>query len=407
MYNYTLSILKKYFSYLYKFLKIIKNRYYYNHKFKKTKKIEIQELIISLKNESFLDFQKKNFFNNKDKKSDFGVLEINNSCNINCVMCDTKSSSRKKKLMDLELCEKSIIEMKSTGIKSVILHTIGDPLANAKLKDYLKLLRKYKLQASISTNGLMLDKHINTLIEYFDICSNIRFSIDGVRKATYEKIRFGGNFEKLIENLNLAKSKLKNVGYEFMIDLVITKDNFNELGEFIVFFKNYINNPYKNMHFNFMNSLSPSNDYFLKNNLIQEHTYKNMYCNFASQLTPYILVDGRVSACCRDYDGSLVVDDIYKNNLNKIYTSDGFKNLQQFHINENSNQKNEYNLCKSCYIVDTRIAELWKNIISLVLFKYPDQNSEFYQNIFNELLKTINYKETDRYNYYIEKYALI
>ena len=79
------------------------------------------------------------------------------------------------------------------------------------------------------------------------------------------------------------------------------------------------NNPYKNIHFNFMNSLSPNNDYFLKNNVIKEHTSKNYYCNYASRLIPYVLVDGRVSACCRDYDGSLVVDDLNKNSLTTYY----------------------------------------------------------------------------------------
>lgn len=153
-------------------------------------------------------------------------------------MCDTKSSSRQKKLMDLNLCEKSVREMKLEGINSVLLHTIGDPLANVKLKDYLKILRNYNIQAGISTNGLMLDKHLETLIEYFDICSNIRFSIDGVKKETYEKIRVGGNFNKLLENLELAEKKLKPYGYEILIDCVVTKDNFDELGDFIVFFKN-------------------------------------------------------------------------------------------------------------------------------------------------------------------------
>ena len=44
------------------------------------------------------------------------------------------------------------------------------------------------MQAGISTNGLMLDKHVDTLAEYFDTCSNIRFSIDGVKKETYENL---------------------------------------------------------------------------------------------------------------------------------------------------------------------------------------------------------------------------
>ena len=53
------------------------------------------------------------------------------------------------------------------------------------------------------------------------------------------------------------------------------------------------------MHFNFM-MISP-NDYFW-GIIIEEHTYKNK--QYASNLVPYVLVDGRVSACCRDYDGS-------------------------------------------------------------------------------------------------------
>ena len=367
--------------------------------------IDTNELVKSFKNESYIEFKKKDFFKVKDNVSKVGILEINNSCNINCVMCDTKSSTRKKKLMDLDLCEEATKQMKSTGINEVLLHTIGDPLANAKLKDYLKILRKYNLQVGISTNGLMLDKHVDTLVEYFDICSNIRFSIDGVKKATYEKIRFGGIFEELIKNLDLAEIKLKKIGYEFMIDLVISKDNFNELGEFIVFFRKYVNNPYKNIHFNFMTSLSPSNDYFLENNVLEDHTTKNYYCNYASSLIPYVLVDGRVSACCRDYDGSLVVDDLNKNKLAVMKNAKGFKNLQQAHINE-SDEINKYDLCKKCYTVDKRVTQIWTNIVAMVLYKYPKENAVFYQGVFNEtlsFLKDLNYLN---YQKLVSKYSL-
>ena len=396
MYNFLISTIKKYFPNLYMFLKRIKNSFLFGKKFIKNKELETIDLIKSVEQESFFNFQKREFFKNKNKKSKTGILEINNSCNINCVMCDTKSSTRQKKLMDLDLCEKSVKQMKEGGVTSVLLHTIGDPLANAKLKDYLKILRKYNLQAGISTNALMLDKHVETLKEYFDICSNIRFSIDGVHKETYEKIRFGGKFEKLIENLNLAQEKLRTIGFEFMIDLVITKDNFNELGDFVVFYKKYINNPYKNMHFTFMNSLSPNNDYFLKNNTLEQHTSKNFYCGYASKLTPYVLVDGRVSACCRDYDGSLVVDDINKNKIETMQNSNGFKNLQKAHMDENG-KINEYKLCTSCYVVDNRVDQIWDNIIASVLYKYPNKDGKFYQEIFNETL--IFLKDLNSSNY--------
>ncbi len=408
MYNNFLIFLKTKTPDFYKTLKKIKNRLFFNKQYIKNINLETINLINSYKNESYYEFKKKEFFETKDKKTESGIIEINNSCNINCVMCDTKSSTRQKKLMNLELFEKSTSEMKRQGIKTVLLHTIGDPLANAKLKDYFKILRKYKMQAGISSNGLMLDRHVDTLKEYFDICSNIRFSIDGVKKETYEKIRFGGIFEKLIENLDLAQKELKTIGYEFAIDLVITKDNFDELGEFVVFFKKYVNNPYKNMAFNFMNSLSPNNDYFLKNNTLVEHTQKNYYCYFASSLIPYILVDGKVSACCRDYDGSLVVDDLNKNSLENSYNSKGFKALQKAHMGENPNDNkiDDYKLCTSCYIIDSRIHQIWKNTISSFLFKYPNENANFYQKMFNETLSTIKGLDRDSYSELVSKYSL-
>ena len=404
MYRYLLPIIKK-SPFVYKTLKKVKNRIFFQDSYSKKLTIRTIDLVKSFNNESFFDFQKRNFFKKKDTDSNVGILEINNSCNINCVMCDTKSSSRKKKLMNVDMADKYVAEMQKKGITSVLLHTIGDPLANTKLKDYLKILRKYKMQAGLSTNGLMLDKHLETLEEYIDVCSNIRFSIDGVKKETYEKIRFGGIFEKLIENLDIAEKKLKKIGYEFSIDLVITKDNFNELGEFIVFFSKYVNAPYKNIHLNFMNSLSPNNDYFLSNNVISEHTSKNFYCGFASSLIPYVLVDGRVSACCRDYDGSLVIDDLNKNKLNDMKNSKGFKNLQNAHMEE-GDKINDYELCKSCYVVDSRISEIWKNTITLLLYKYPRESAKFYQNFFNEsliFLKNINYSN---YEKLIDKYSL-
>ena len=131
MYNYLISVIKKTFPRFYIFLKIIKNKILFGKHYIKKKELETFGLIKSVENESFFEYQKKEFFKNKDTKSKTGILEINNSCNINCVMCDTKSSTRQKKLMDLDLCEKSVKQMKEDGVTSVLLHTIGDPLANA------------------------------------------------------------------------------------------------------------------------------------------------------------------------------------------------------------------------------------------------------------------------------------
>ena len=141
----------------------------------------------SIKHVSYYDYKKKNFEIDKSKKRSFAYLEINNSCNINCVMCDTKSSTRQKKLMDIDTVEKSIISIKKLGIDRVSLHTIGDPLANPRIGKVFEVLRKYNMKTSLSSNGLMLEKRIDVLKKYIDVCSDLKFSIDGCTKTTYEK----------------------------------------------------------------------------------------------------------------------------------------------------------------------------------------------------------------------------
>ena len=84
-----------------------------------------------------------------------------------------------------------------------------------------------------------------------DICPSIRFSIDGVNKKTYEKIRAKGKWEDLISNLELCNNELRSHGLATDINMTLSKDNFDEIGKFVIFFKKYISYPFMEFSFNF------------------------------------------------------------------------------------------------------------------------------------------------------------
>ena len=88
--------LKKKFPKLYNFAKQAKRKLYFDKNFVENLKVERLDLIKSIKTESYIDYKKKQYDKTKGTISKVGILEINNSCNINCVMCDTKSSTRQK-----------------------------------------------------------------------------------------------------------------------------------------------------------------------------------------------------------------------------------------------------------------------------------------------------------------------
>ena len=69
-------------------------------------------MIDSILNTGYYEYSKISF-KNYSKTSKNASIEINNSCNINCVMCDTNSSTRKKELMNVNLFEDSIIKLKN------------------------------------------------------------------------------------------------------------------------------------------------------------------------------------------------------------------------------------------------------------------------------------------------------
>lgn len=130
------------------------------------------------------------------------AIEINDSCNLNCAMCETKKAERGKKgLMDLDKFREGVEKLCARGMRSTNLHTLGDPIANRNLRSYLEILRDNNVYlTNFSTNGLMLKRHMDTLFEFRDNIGTMRFSIDGATKPTYERIRVGGTFETLHEN---------------------------------------------------------------------------------------------------------------------------------------------------------------------------------------------------------------
>ena len=98
------------------------------------------DLIDNIMEKKYEDWAKDNYFQKKNSVGDVGVIEINNSCNINCVMCDTKSSTRPKKLMNLDTELDEIFEemkeiFKKLVFKSMIYRDIHMDMISDKLQE--------------------------------------------------------------------------------------------------------------------------------------------------------------------------------------------------------------------------------------------------------------------------------
>lgn len=161
-------------------------------------------------------------------------FESSTLCNLKCVMCPlTKGLSRKTGVLKFENFKKVFDEIK---VPYLNLTGLGEPLMNPDIFRIIKYAKKSGSLVKLDTNATILtEENIKKLLDSSP--TFISVSLDGVDKKTYESIRKGANFEKVIFNLkklvelrNKTKSPTK-----IHLFFVFQKNNINDLIKFLEF----------------------------------------------------------------------------------------------------------------------------------------------------------------------------
>src|SRR3954470_9048975 len=133
-------------------------------------------------------------------------MDTINLCNLRCKMCYYSSDYlRKKDEMDLDFFRK-IAGQVFPKTRFLYLSCATEPLMNKRFAEIVRATGEYKVPfTSFCTNGLLLTPEVVQACIDSKI-SEIIFSIDGATKETYEEIRRGGKWERLLEKMELLKS---------------------------------------------------------------------------------------------------------------------------------------------------------------------------------------------------------
>jgi pyruvate-formate lyase-activating enzyme len=296
-----------------------------------------------------------------DDKWGVGEIEINNNCNLNCVMCNTQLSQRPHEKMDTELFERLILFVKEHGhfYKTLPLHTIGEPLINPLLEEYFKILRKHKVRIMLSTNAQNLHHKLHLLCEYADVVDQIRFSIDGATAQVYEKIRRPGKFDCLIRNLEAftAMNNKARLFRDVMIDSIVSRDTAHQLAYHMQYYAAYV--PMDHIRLHLLSGLSPDNTYLFEQSVLPEYIRKNHPCSQIFDGAIHILNDGRLTACCRDYEGSLVYGKLQSasfDEFSSFINSAKITGLREMH---KADRIPPTHMCADCYNLDRRLTLLF------------------------------------------------
>lgn len=292
---------------------------------------------------------------------DFGfkgsvMIEPTNYCNLRCPLCSTPGMKRKKGFMTLEQF-RSIIDNNKDIFKRVWMVFAGEPLLNENVFKMVKYAEERGIETKVSTNTTLMGRYID---QVFD--SNLSFLVvclDGATKETHEKNRVGSKFETVVENIkNLCKEKeRRNLKKPLIIlQFLIMKHNehqiedikklANELGVDVLSLKTI----WLGSHIDHKEILErakiylPTREEFRRFKLVDGDYYlksKPRYCPWLKESV--ILWNGDVTLCCYDYEGKLIVGNVFKDGgFKKVWKSKKYKEYRKAAV------RREFMLCKNC-----------------------------------------------------------
>jgi len=275
------------------------------------------------------------------------MLEVTNACNLKCKMCANHKMTRPKGMMSKDLGIKVIQEAAQIGIREIALYTTGEPLLYPHLETLIVEAKKNNIYCYLTSNGLLLDQDkVNMLCR--SGLDSFKFSIDGSNKEEYESIRRGGNFETLLNNVQLLRDTRdrNNSKLKIICAMVIIEENQNHPKEFKKLFEHIADDIL------ISKAVNLGGKYM--NNLFNERILNNELCP-CRLLWDRIIInyDGKVTACCIDFDAELVYGDYKHNTLKTIWNNKLIRSWRKKHLLGKLETMPLCNACDAPYIFNT------------------------------------------------------
>ncbi len=295
------------------------------------------------------DLQK--FFIKKEYPSMI-IFDVTNTCNLRCIHCPQPLLQKEPDFFSINLkidhVVKVLDEIKD-GKEQILLRFAGDgePTVN---KDLYKMIEKSKQLkntiVNLTTNGILMDeeKIINLLNSKIDL---IDISIDALTKETYRKVRVGGNFDKLMNNINflLNKVKLNKLSTKVMVSFVEQHENKNEVEGFKNFWKSKVDYVMVRSLHSAVESLSEQKNLESKLNNQSLKIERYPCPHLWKRLTIDFL--GNIKFCAHEWNNNndVILGNLKNTSIKSAWTGKIMQEARKSHIENNFK---EGHICQKC-----------------------------------------------------------
>lgn len=258
-------------------------------------------------------------------------IETTNACNAACTLCPHRAMTRPTQTMTDERFRRIVDECAQHRCREIHLHNFGEPLLDRALAERIRYVKeRVGCRTKVFTNGSLLTADAAGALVDAGL-DELKVSLDGVSAADFEQLRPPLRYAQVVEHLAAARRvRDERRGHTRIIvtcvstsDPARTRALLAPLADRVCF--------------------SPLHDWAHGERLGSRRIRKP-----CSRLwrTLTVLCDGRVSLCCMDFDGQVILGRLEAGvTLRSIWRGEAYRRVRRAHRRA---EQGTMPLCAAC-----------------------------------------------------------
>lgn len=275
----------------------------------------------------------------------FLEVQMLTACNYACPYCPTvilDSQDPKLRLPD-DMVQQVIDECAKEGLPSITFDHGSEPTIDKRLPDHIRRFKEAGvIDIFVHTNGSLLTPELSReLIE--GGLTKINISLDAVTEETYKKVRVGGKYDRVIENVENFLEIKKELGKSYprtRVSFVVDKENVEEKKDFFEFWKDKVN----------VITFQDQRDYkamFQEGGAVAPTINQSFKCSQLWQLM-VIGTEGDLLPCLQDYKHDYHLGNLKSVSIKEAWNSERANELRNIHSSGNYHELPKCATCVDC-----------------------------------------------------------
>lgn len=289
-------------------------------------------------------------------------FELNYSCNLRCPMCtwsvETTSGLGKKGWFPLEKFQGIVRDGIPRGLRALDMSFVNEPLIRSDLPEFIAFACEHGIvDVGFNTNGTLLTADLGRRLIRSGL-TRLQFSVDAFSAATYDKVRTGGDYQRVMRNILEFLQMRRDLGTEVplvAVSFVKQRDNIGELQAFVEFWEPKVD--YLLIR-EYLAPVLPESEHFdEKSRLFSEarHFAGEFRCTKPWQRM-IVRYDGTLLPCCTFHGVYLPMGNVFEQPIDQVWLSPQMRELRRMH---KAGEFYQNPVCKACALSSTASPVSW------------------------------------------------